>query len=134
MPQRVRSSSPRSASLIVALVIATGTLAQNIGINADGAAAHASALLDVSVAALPANAKKGLLVPRMTTAQRNAIPTPAEALLVYDTSLNQFWYYDGVQWAAIANLGTYGAPRATWAPWSSIPSAPRPAAPPWNSG
>ena len=105
MPQRVRSSSPRSASLIVALVIATGTLAQNIGINSDGAAAHASALLDVSVAALPANAKKGLLVPRMTTAQRNAIPTPAEALLVYDTSLNQFWYYDGVQWAAIANLG-----------------------------
>ncbi|MBK7753280.1 MAG: hypothetical protein IPI41_11960 [Flavobacteriales bacterium] len=105
MPQRVRSSSPRSASLIVALVIATGTLAQNIGINSDGAAAHASALLDVSVAALPANAKKGLLVPRMTTAQRNAIPTPAEALLVYDTSLNQFWYYDGVQWAAIATLG-----------------------------
>ncbi len=79
--------------------------AQNIGINADGSAPHASALLDVSVATLPANAKKGLLVPRMTTGQRTSIPVPAEGLLVYDTSLNQFWYFDGAQWMAIATLG-----------------------------
>ena len=80
--------------------------AQNIGINADGATPHASALLDVSVAALPINAKKGLLVPRMSTLQRNAIPTPAEGLLVYDTSLNEFWYFDGVQWVVIAISGS----------------------------
>ena len=76
-------------------------LPQNIGINADGAAPHASALLDVDVSALPANGKKGLLVPRMTTVQRAAIASPAEALLVFDTSLGQFWYYDGVVWMAV---------------------------------
>lgn len=85
--------------------LALAAAAQNVGINAAGGAPHTSALLDVDVSALPANGKKGLLVPRMTTAQRTGIPTPAEALLVYDTSLNQFWYYDGTQWLGIATLG-----------------------------
>ena len=35
---------------------------------------------------------KGILVPRMTTAQRTAITASATGLLVYDTSLQQFWY------------------------------------------
>ncbi len=75
--------------------------AQNIGINPNGAAPHASALLDVDVSALPANGKKGLLVPRMTTAERTAIAAPAEGLLVYDTSLDQFWYFDGIVWLSV---------------------------------
>lgn len=74
---------------------------QNIGIDPNGAAPHASALLDVDVSALPANAKKGILVPRMTTAERIAIPTPAEGLLVFDTSLGQFWYFDGTVWMSV---------------------------------
>lgn len=50
----------------------------------DGAAPHASALLDVDAAALPANAKRGLLIPRMTIAERpdaavaTVHPNPAE--------------------------------------------------------
>lgn len=85
------------------LVVSAG--AQSVGINGVGASPHSSALLDVDVSALPANAKKGLLVPRMTSALRTAIPAPAEGLMVYDTSLDQFWYYDGTQWLGIETLG-----------------------------
>ena len=36
---------------------------------------------------------KGVLVPRMTTAQRTAITAPSEALLVYDTDVDCFYYF-----------------------------------------
>lgn len=38
---------------------------------------------------------KGLLTPRMTTVERTGITTPANGLLVFDTSLKSFYYYDG---------------------------------------
>jgi len=37
---------------------------------------------------------KGLLIPHMTTIQKNAISSPANGLLVYDTDLKAFSYYD----------------------------------------
>lgn len=91
--------------LVVILLICsttTGTNAQSVGINPTGSAPNASALLDVDVAALPVNGKKGFLVPRMVSAERTAIPTPADALLVFDTTLNQFWYFDGTVWMPVA--------------------------------
>lgn len=47
-----------------------------------------SSVLDVT------STSQGLLAPRMTTVQRNAITTPANSLLVYDTDLKTFYYYD----------------------------------------
>lgn len=49
----------------------------------------ASAMLDVS------STTKGMLTPRMTTAQRLAItsPAPADGLIVYDTTLKSFYHY-----------------------------------------
>ena len=41
---------------------------------------------------------RGFLPPRMTTAQKLAIGTPANGLMVFDTSLNQMSYYNGVTW------------------------------------
>lgn len=41
---------------------------------------------------------KGLLAPRMTTAQRNAISSPSTGLLIYNTSNSLFNYYDGSSW------------------------------------
>ena len=41
---------------------------------------------------------KGVLVPRMTTDQKTAISTPATGLLVYDTDLLAFSYWDGSSW------------------------------------
>lgn len=56
---------------------------------------------------------KGLLVPRVTTAQRLAIVSPANGLLVYDTSLSCFYYYDSANtiWQSLCNLA--GPPGAT---------------------
>ena len=56
----------------------------------------ASAVLDTS------STDSGFLVPRMTTAQKNAIATPAESLLVYDTDLNRHEFYNSAgSWAAL---------------------------------
>lgn len=41
---------------------------------------------------------KGVLIPRMTSAQREMIPNPTNGLLVFDVSTIGFWYFDGVQW------------------------------------
>ena len=59
---------------------------QNVAINGTGAIAAASAMLDIS------STTSGLLIPRMTTAERNIIGAPATGLLVYDNTLNAFWY------------------------------------------
>lgn len=40
----------------------------------------------------------GLLIPRMTTAQRNDIISPADGLLVYDKDKQTIYYFDGEIW------------------------------------
>ncbi len=66
---------------------------QNVSINTTGAAPDASSILDIS------STSKGLLIPRMTQSQRNAIATPATALTIYQTDNNPgYYYYDGTQW------------------------------------
>ena len=41
---------------------------------------------------------RGVLFPRMTTTQKNAISSPAEGLEVYDLTLHQKSYYNGTTW------------------------------------
>lgn len=66
----------------------------------------ASAQLDVT------STTKGVLVPRMTSAERTGIGTPADGLLVYDTDTKGFWYYkSGTGWTQIGN-GTLTLPYA----------------------
>jgi trimeric autotransporter adhesin len=70
--------------------------AQNVGLNADGTPAHPSAILDIK------STDKGVLVPRLTAAQRTAITTPATGLLVYQTDgASSFYYFDGTIWVAL---------------------------------
>lgn len=56
--------------------------AQNVGINATGAAPNSSALLDID------GTNGGLLIPRMSTADRNLIASPANSLMIYNTTDN----------------------------------------------
>lgn len=63
-----------------------------VAIGAGSPTAHASAALDVQ------STTQGMLVPRMTTAQRTTIASPAAGLLVFDTTLNQFWFHNGSSW------------------------------------
>ncbi|MGL4598361.1 MAG: hypothetical protein ACRCYO_12590, partial [Bacteroidia bacterium] len=81
-------------------LLSTQTNAQNVAINTTGAAPVASAILDISSTTM------GVLIPRMTTAQRVAIVAPAQGLRVYDITTNSFWYYDGAVWVEILNGST----------------------------
>lgn len=69
--------------------------AQSVSVNTDGSTADASSILDIK------STTKGMLAPRMTTAQRTAIVSPAGGLLVYDTDVKSFWYYNGTTWTNI---------------------------------
>jgi len=46
---------------------------------------------------------QGFLAPRMTTAQINAITTPAEGLQVYNTDLHVICFYDGTDWKKVSH-------------------------------
>jgi len=51
---------------------------------------------------------QGFLPPRMTTAQRDAIASPATGLVVFNATNNQLNVYNGVSWGAVGG-GTYVA-------------------------
>lgn len=68
----------------------------NVGIGTTNP--DASAILELQ------STEKGFLVPRMTTAERNAISSPLKGLIVYDTDLELFYF----------NAGTSGSP--DWVP------------------
>ncbi len=72
----------------------TNLSAQSVAINTDGSTANTSALLDVK------STTKGLLIPRMNKAQRNAIAVPANGLLVYVNAPDTIGlsFYDGTAW------------------------------------
>jgi hypothetical protein len=44
---------------------------------------------------------KGLLIPRMTTTQKNAVSSPATGLMVFDTTLGAFCVYNGSSWGTV---------------------------------
>lgn len=74
--------------------------AQGMAINTTGSVANASAMLDVS------STTQGVLVPRMTAAQRTAIAAPATGLLVYQTDGTAgFYFYNGTAWTSLNSGG-----------------------------
>ena len=93
--------SMKKMLLFVFLLISCKNLnAQNVGVN--NPTPHAKALLD-----LTAN-DKGLLIPRLTSAQRIAMfpiaDLTAAGMMIYQTDLVYgFYYYDGNNWAFIGN-------------------------------
>ncbi|MEM1323045.1 MAG: hypothetical protein AAGG75_22460 [Bacteroidota bacterium] len=89
-------------SLCLTLALSMVAKAQ-VAINDDGAAPAPSAMLDVS------STDKGVLIPRMTTNQRNNISNPATGLMVYDNDQNSFWYFNGTAWTAVDEQGPFVA-------------------------
>ncbi len=87
--------------LALAVTISITIFTQGVGVNESGAAADGSAILDVS------STTKGLLVPRMTQTQRNAISSPATGLLIFQTDNTPgYYYYTGSAWTALNTTGT----------------------------
>jgi len=64
---------------------------------------NSSSMLDIE------STNSGLLIPRMTLAQKTAIVTPANGLLIYQTDGTAgFWYFDGTIWT------TFGGADNDW--------------------
>ena len=80
-------------TIIFVMLFSNLALSQNVGVNTT--TPDASAMLDVE------STTSGMLVPRMTMVQRNAITLPATSLLIYQTDNTPGFYY---------NSGTSAAP------------------------
>lgn len=72
------------------LIIFNSSVYAQTGIGTDNP--HASSILDIQ------STTKGLIIPRMTTAERDAIPSPAEGLEVFVTDQFAKFYFDGFTW------------------------------------
>ena len=80
----------------LAAVLLTATTVAQVGINTE--TPDASAALDIT------STTGGLLVPRMTAAQRDAINPAATGLMIYQTDGTAgFYYYNGSSWATLGS-------------------------------
>jgi hypothetical protein len=83
-------------TLIYFFLVATNSFAQ-VAINSTGTAPAISSMLDIT------SSSSGLLIPRMTDAQRISIISPATSLIVYQTNgATGYYYYDGSAWVRLS--------------------------------
>jgi hypothetical protein len=90
-------------------------VAQSVGIGT--VAPDSSALLDIK------STTKGFLMPRMTTAQRDAIVAPKQGLQIYNTDDRCLDTYDGSKWAKNCDMKDNGdaqLPANSWRPRSDF--------------
>ncbi len=86
-------------AIILFAGIFTAHAQNNVGINTN--TPDASAALDIS------STTQGVLVPRMTKAQRDIIATPATGLLVYQTDNTPgFYFFNGTMWTSLSGGGS----------------------------
>lgn len=89
----------RALGLVTYLLYSIILLAQ-VSISTDNSSPHASAMLDIK------SNSKGILVPRMSTSARNAIGSPAKGLMVYDSTVNSFFFFNGTAWLNVSGSST----------------------------
>ena len=84
---------------VVMIVISIPVFSQNVGINENGALPDPNAILDIS------SNNKGILIPRLDSGRRSALPN-VPGLLVYDTVYRSFWYNTGKGWMNMTPANT----------------------------
>ena len=75
---------------VCVLILFVGHSFSQVGIGTKSP--HPSAALEIS------STSKGLLIPRMTRIQRDAIASPAEGLEIFSTTDQSKYYFDGEKW------------------------------------
>ncbi len=73
-------------------LLLTVNISAQVGINTDNSDPDASAMLDIK------SPNKGVLIPRMSSTDRQQILEPAVGLMVYDFTAQAFYYFNGVGW------------------------------------
>jgi len=96
----------KTINLIIVLLFSMSIMSQNVGINTDGSTPDSSAILDIK------STDAGLLIPRMTTAQRLAISSPANSLVVYDIDIGCIFFYNSSvsKWINLCNPNSANTP------------------------
>jgi hypothetical protein len=90
------------SSLLAFIFIFGSSLQAQVSINTDGSTPNASSMLEIK------STTSGMLVPRMTQAQRIAIASPATSLLVFQTDgTSGFYYYTGAAWQYLNTQWTF---------------------------
>lgn len=84
--------------LLQMLILAFFYSVSQVAINNAQLPPNSSAMLDVS------SFEKGLLMPRMSSQQRNLIINPVKGLMVFDNTTNSFWFYEGTKWSELQNV------------------------------
>ena len=77
----------KGIGIILFALLPTMLAFSQVGINNTGANPDPSAMLDIS------STVRGILFPRMTTAQRDAISSPAESLLIFNTTSKCYEFF-----------------------------------------
>jgi hypothetical protein len=81
---------------LVLMLVTDLIYAQGLSISDVSNTADASSVLDVY------STSRGMLIPRLTSAQRTGIASPATGLMVFDTDAGSMYLYDGAAWVAVA--------------------------------
>lgn len=86
-----------SLIIIVAIMAMTNVhvYAQNLGIGANTFTPDNSALVEMQ-------GTKGLLIPRMTITERDAISSPAQSLLIFNTTTKCYEGYLDGEWKTVS--------------------------------
>jgi hypothetical protein len=83
------------AALMILLILSFSNnkiAAQSMGISSTSITPDASSILEMRTTT------KGVLIPRMTTAERDLISSPANGLMIYNTSTSRFNFHNGSTW------------------------------------
>ncbi|RZA01012.1 MAG: hypothetical protein EOP47_12210 [Sphingobacteriaceae bacterium] len=84
--------------LILVFIFQLFSAAQNVGIGTTQP--HSKAALEIS------SNDKGVLIPRISTATKNAMASPPKGLMVFDSSNANFYYNDGGRWRLLGEKNT----------------------------
>jgi hypothetical protein len=101
--KRLRYTTLLAAIFGLLAMVAAVSNAQGVGISESSISPHGSAILELKYTS---GGYKGFLVPRMTTANRNTIATPATGLIIYNTDDNQLNFYNGSGWTSYYSLSS----------------------------
>lgn len=100
--------------LVLTLLLTGEVFAQNVGINNNGTAPNSNAILDLDVSGLASNNKKGELIPRMTTVDRDAtwpiLSGIPEGLKIYNLTKHCEEYFNGTNWVGDCNCPENSCP------------------------
>ena len=90
----------KKITLIILMLFTALSYAQ-VGVNTN--TPDASSALEIE------STTGGILIPRMTETQRDAIVSPASGLMIYQTDQDfGFYFYNGTQWTSVGMSGPQG--------------------------